>query len=337
MIFVPLPLFATFTLTLAAIYMTRTGDLAHRATRYFIALAGLYAAQALLLSLRWGYGVTALGPLVAALAPTLPAIAYLGYRNLRGGTGADAMLPMGAIALNWLVLLVVRDLADPLIAVTYIGFGSLIVADTLRTRDTLALIRFGQVETTRCAMILMGAALICSGLTDLFILVDFIRTGGAHVGNAVSVLQTAFLLGIGIAALAGLTGTVEEESPGPEARPGEDATEEDSAVMARLQTLVEAERIHLDTDLTLRRIARKLRLPDRAVSRAINRSQGTGVSQYINRLRIEEACRLLEATDQTVLEISLEAGFLTKSNFNREFTRVTGMAPSAWRARAKAS
>lgn len=32
-----------------------------------------------------------------------------------------------------------------------------------------------------------------------------------------------------------------------------------------------------------------------------------------------------------------EVGFLTKSNFNREFLRVTGKSPSAWRAERKAA
>jgi AraC-like DNA-binding protein len=33
-----------------------------------------------------------------------------------------------------------------------------------------------------------------------------------------------------------------------------------------------------------------------------------------------------------VTTIMLDAGFQTKSNFNREFRRVTGTSPSLWRA-----
>jgi AraC-like DNA-binding protein len=35
-----------------------------------------------------------------------------------------------------------------------------------------------------------------------------------------------------------------------------------------------------------------------------------------------------------VTEIMLEAGFQTKSNFNREFKRVTGLTPSDYRSSA---
>lgn len=33
----------------------------------------------------------------------------------------------------------------------------------------------------------------------------------------------------------------------------------------------------------------------------------------------------------SVIRVMLESGFLTKSNFNREFLRVTGTSPTAWR------
>ena len=37
------------------------------------------------------------------------------------------------------------------------------------------------------------------------------------------------------------------------------------------------------------------------------------------------------------MQIMFEVGFLTKSNFNREFLRVTGKSPSACRAERKAA
>lgn len=57
------------------------------------------------------------------------------------------------------------------------------------------------------------------------------------------------------------------------------------------------------------------------------------VSQYVNDYRIGEACRLLAATQKSVTEVMFEVGFQTKSNFNREFRRVTDMTPVAWRER----
>ena len=44
--------------------------------------------------------------------------------------------------------------------------------------------------------------------------------------------------------------------------------------------------------------------------------------------------RLLAATNAPITQILLDVGFQTKSNFNREFLRVTGLNPSAWRQQA---
>ncbi len=55
------------------------------------------------------------------------------------------------------------------------------------------------------------------------------------------------------------------------------------------------------------------------------------VSQFINGFRIRDAAQMLRQSDQTILQVSLSAGFMTKSNFNREFVRVMGQTPSQWR------
>ncbi len=90
-------------------------------------------------------------------------------------------------------------------------------------------------------------------------------------------------------------------------------------------------RLWADADLNLARLARRMGVPARAVSEAVNRVHGISVSHYVNNHRITEARRLLSETDMPVTRILFEAGFMTKSNFNREFLRVTGENPSDWR------
>jgi AraC-like DNA-binding protein len=75
----------------------------------------------------------------------------------------------------------------------------------------------------------------------------------------------------------------------------------------------------------------------RGVSMAINRVSGLNVSQFVNNRRIREACRLLEKTDKPLTEIMFDCGFATKSNFNREFRRVTDRSPSQWRLLRRAA
>jgi AraC-like DNA-binding protein len=105
----------------------------------------------------------------------------------------------------------------------------------------------------------------------------------------------------------------------------------DSEVMKRLDKLLSEEAIYLDADLTLERLARRLLVPTKQLSAAINRTSGDNVSRYVNAFRIRHACDLLKA-GAAVTTAMLESGFNTKSNFNREFLRVKGSSPSAWLA-----
>ena len=47
--------------------------------------------------------------------------------------------------------------------------------------------------------------------------------------------------------------------------------------------------------------------------------------------RIDQAIKLLQETDRTVLEIACQCGFNNTANFNRAFKKVTGRVPSGYR------
>lgn len=113
-------------------------------------------------------------------------------------------------------------------------------------------------------------------------------------------------------------------------RPEVPDAEEDAALMRRLGAVLVGEKLYLDPDLTLARLARRLRVPAKTLSATINRVTGENVSRHVNRCRVDHARGLL-AAGQSVTEAMLGSGFNTKSNFNREFARITGGTPSAWR------
>lgn len=52
---------------------------------------------------------------------------------------------------------------------------------------------------------------------------------------------------------------------------------------------------------------------------------------YLNRIRLQKACELLYNTEKTILDISIESGFQSLSNFYRAFDDYFGMAPKEWR------
>lgn len=64
-------------------------------------------------------------------------------------------------------------------------------------------------------------------------------------------------------------------------------------------------------------------------SRYFHASAGVTFSQYLNRVRVSNAVRMImENKELTMLEISERCGFDTVRNFNRIFKQVTGFAPS---------
>lgn len=330
MIFVPLPLFATLCLVLVLFQILRTAKMSVRANQLFSVLVALYALQSLLLNLRWGYGLDETAIWIGLLAPVLPIVAYFAYLSLSDRLAPKMLWPLAILVVNWIVLIVSPDLADPLILCTFLGFGIAILKHAYLGQDVLALVQIDKIDGAMRAMMFTGAALVGSAFVDLFVIMDFIRTGGDNVGLTITLAQTGFLLLIGLAALFGQSSASANEGPeGP--LPTPDVTEEDGAIVARMTQLFEVTALHKDTELNLRRMARRLGLPDRSVSRAINKTQNMSVSQFVNGFRIRDAAQMLRQSDQTILQVSLSAGFMTKSNFNREFVRVMGQTPSQWR------
>lgn len=54
-------------------------------------------------------------------------------------------------------------------------------------------------------------------------------------------------------------------------------------------------------------------------------------SEYLRHIRLEYACELLYSTEKSILDISLECGFSSVSNFNRYFRKVYKKSPREWR------
>lgn len=83
--------------------------------------------------------------------------------------------------------------------------------------------------------------------------------------------------------------------------------------------------------LTLDLISEKLHLSKFYISHLINKKLGQNFNEYINKLRINEACGLLRTTDKKISDISEEVGFGTIRSFNRAFRGLMGVTPAEYR------
>jgi AraC-like DNA-binding protein len=86
------------------------------------------------------------------------------------------------------------------------------------------------------------------------------------------------------------------------------------------------------SDLSCREAAQVEGMGLPAFSRLFERHIKCTCVEYINHLRIYKACQLLAETEYQITTIGLEVGYDTLSTFNRNFRRLIGRTPSAFRA-----
>lgn len=98
----------------------------------------------------------------------------------------------------------------------------------------------------------------------------------------------------------------------------------------------EVEKIYRNDILSLDALAERLAVPSHQLSWIINNKIGKTFSDLLNHYRIEEIKKKLadsQDRDKTILEIAFNAGFNTKSSFNKTFKILTGKTPRDYRAK----
>jgi YesN/AraC family two-component response regulator len=78
-------------------------------------------------------------------------------------------------------------------------------------------------------------------------------------------------------------------------------------------------------------LADELQIHPNYLSQSINEQEGKNFYDFINYLRVEEFKRistLPENKKYTIQTLASDAGFNSKSSFNRYFKKVTGLSPS---------
>jgi AraC-like DNA-binding protein len=67
-------------------------------------------------------------------------------------------------------------------------------------------------------------------------------------------------------------------------------------------------------------------------ARLFKAATGRSPHEFVNRKRVELACRMLADRHRPIAEIALSTGFSSQSNFARAFRHAMGMTPGAYRA-----
>ena len=101
----------------------------------------------------------------------------------------------------------------------------------------------------------------------------------------------------------------------------------------KLTGYMEKARPHLNAELTLLELSKNCGIPVRSLSEVIKKSFGCNFYDFVNLYRIKESEKLLSSSDfnKTILEVLFEAGFNSKSSFNKAFKKQKGMTPTEFR------
>lgn len=90
---------------------------------------------------------------------------------------------------------------------------------------------------------------------------------------------------------------------------------------------------YLHPDISLALFAKEIKIPQRTLSRAINGYLRYNFFEFINRMPIEEAKRLLlelDVKDYNIDSVYSDCGFRSRSTFFLVFKKMTGKSPVAW-------
>ncbi|MGB0866820.1 MAG: helix-turn-helix domain-containing protein [Granulosicoccaceae bacterium] len=337
MIFLPLPVVLALML-IVVLLMTRERLLQSPSGRLFGVLLLLYCLGLVVIGLRWGYNFTLLLPVMAVQAALWCPLAWVAFRSLsreaplwRWRDDWPHAIPAASIVVCIALYPYVIDL---ILLMTYATYGALLWRLSRRGPDALHLVRLGGARLSHLALTVTAGLLFFYTFIDILISLEFRFNEGRRAASIVAWGNVPGILVLGLAAIVGGQSRPEEgeSDQGPETSEIETEDEQESReIMQRLEALLVQQELFKDTELNLQRLARKCGVPARKVSRAVNSLTQQNVSQWVNEQRVKAACELLKNSDENVTQIMHSVGFVTKSNFNREFKRVTGTSPSGWR------
>lgn len=349
---IPLPFVVVILLLVLFTVLLKRHDKSYSPALAFILCSALTIS---LVGARWTTEwswVRSIQPIVASLVPPLT---WWCYSHAMSNKSHWKLLHVAVVALVSISISQfneMRDFIDFVIIGTYVGYAIALFKLTQLSPDEWKGVKFSQVDAFKTSLYLTSGLLLFSAVVDVGIVLDFALSEGQNITTILSVGHVLILPVLAyVVSIAGGTISLEVDAEPVEkkeavtleasAADSEEVTDSEEApdskedthtqVLDTVEKLLLASQLHLDPNLNLNRLARKSGIPARNISIAVNTLKGKNVSQFINEYRIQNAMNLLETSNHSITEIYEMVGFHSKSNFNREFSRITDSTPSKYR------
>ena len=345
MLAIPLPFVAALLLFITAVLLRYRYPQTSQKPFWFIMLC---AVMITVVGLRWTFDIALFRFLQPVLGASVPVAAWLCF------AGAHRSKPLSLLHCLGPVVVLVGSFSysyiwdgtiDLLLISLYLGYGCLLLKSSFNFPEH---VRLSDVSNVLLAERVAGFALLFSALVDSIISYDILLLNAQHTDLILSIGYLVLIPVIvgAVVVVSTSTAPIQEQNQQqselttanhlPKAidvsSTSLEVDEEVTQIVAKFDALMKDHQVFTDPDLSLNRVARKLGIPARKISSAINQTHHQNISKVINAYRIEHAKTLLMQSDEAITDIFLSSGFQTKSNFNREFSRITGQTPSEYRS-----
>ena len=100
-----------------------------------------------------------------------------------------------------------------------------------------------------------------------------------------------------------------------------------------LNKIMLTEKLYQNAELKLDDLAEALNVLPNHLSQVINSIENKNFYDYVNQLRIDDFIKMISMPENqkfTLLSLAFECGFNSKTSFNRNFKKVTGLTPSEY-------
>ena len=190
------------------------------------------------------------------------------------------------------------------------------------------------------AIVLLGIYIFISALNNAMQFQTFVQMCVIDAITLYIFIQSVWFTGLSMQNAAVSTPKDETASPAPSVLsfhvPGTKihmSEQQGQAILQTLAALIEEKQMYLSKKCLLEDVAASANIPLHLVSHAVNNFSEYNFTDFINKYRVNHACKLLsEGFKQklTLEAIGLECGFGSRTNFYNAFKKVTGKTPSEY-------
>ena len=109
---------------------------------------------------------------------------------------------------------------------------------------------------------------------------------------------------------------------------------QDSGCQWKITEIIQYINMNYKKNISIKQLATLYFMNEKYLGRLFKAKTGCSVHQYLNQIRIDHALENLKTTKQPILEIALNCGFQNVTYFNRQFSKMYHITPSAYRKKS---